>query len=380
MKPIGTSAVRQRRRGVFATVIACSLALLTAAACSSSGNTTAKTSGAAPGGHSSQSAPPPMVTVTFETDYLPNGKYAPFIYGQDQGYFRQEGINLDLKYGRGSGLTASAVATGNVDIGMVDSGVVATAIGKGEPIKSVGLYLGMNDFAFYVPNDSPIKSIADMKGHSLIAPPGTPQAVVAPAVFKLAGLKDGDVKFLAIAAALGDSSYAKGQGDAIGEAVNFAPIFQKTRPSRELPWVDVGYKMPGFSIVVSTSTLSSEPDVVARFLKAMYRSLVAALDDPTAAAAAYAKSQPTLEQGLVEPEWKLLIPYFCSDAQVAAKVPIGYQEASDWSAGISILQQTGGVPQSVTADSVYTNSLFDQNHVSTQACSSKWGGGSKSSS
>lgn len=188
------------------------------------------------------------------------------------------------------------------------------------------------------------------------------------------------MKFLAIAAALGDSSYAKGQGDAIGEAVNFAPIFQKTRPSRAMPWANVGYKMPGFSFVVSNSTLSSNADVVARFLKATYKSLAAALKDPTAAAAAYAKSQPTLAQDLVEPEWKLLIPYFCSDAQISAKVPLGYQEASDWSAGIKILQQTGGIPASVQPDSVYTNDLFDTNHVSTQTCSTQWGGGSTSGS
>lgn len=184
-----TSGRRPARRwGSLATFVACACAALTVAACSSSASPAAKTSSAkASGAQGASSAPPPMTTVTFETDYLPNGKYSPFIYGQSLGYFKQEGINLDLKYGRGSGLTAEAVATGSVQIGLVDSGVVATAIGKGEPIKSVGLYIGMNDFAFYVPNDSPIKTIAEMKGHSLIAPPGTPQAVVAPAVFKLAG-------------------------------------------------------------------------------------------------------------------------------------------------------------------------------------------------
>src|ERR1051325_3020439 len=122
-------STRSRRRALVAALaVLCSATGVVACGGNSNGN------GGAQGG--SGSSAKGLTTVTFETDYLPNGKYVPFAYGLEKGYFRQEGINLQMKYGRGSGLTAQAVATGKVDIGMVDSGVLALAVSKGAPLKS----------------------------------------------------------------------------------------------------------------------------------------------------------------------------------------------------------------------------------------------------
>ncbi|MGH9101064.1 MAG: ABC transporter substrate-binding protein [Acidimicrobiales bacterium] len=361
---------RSRHRRPLLTLVACGCTALLAAACSSSSGSSSPTAKS-----SSQSAAPTAAatTVIFETDYLPNGKYVPFVYGQSLGYFKQEGINLQIKYGRGSALTAEAVAAGKADVGLVDSGVTALAVGKGEPITSAGLYLGKNDFAFFVSDSSSIKRISDLRGKQIVDSPGTPESIVAPAVLKLAGLGTDAVKFVSISAALADSSYAHGEGDAIGESVNFAPVFQSTRPSRALPWASVGYRLPGFSFVVSKAELSANADLLARFLTATYKSIAAAADDPGAAVDAYAESQPTLSKALIGSEWTVLIPYLCSGAAVSAKAPLGYQEASDWSAGVSILQQAAGLPKSVTPDSVYTNELFTKDHVSSTACGPKTG-------
>jgi NitT/TauT family transport system substrate-binding protein len=373
--PEHSSIARSRFRKTGALVLGCTCAALLAAAC---GGSTAASSNSGPtsGGHGNGSGATPghPTTVTFETDYLPNGKYAPFVYGKSLGYFKQQGINLEIKYGHGSGLTSKAVAAGRVDIGMVDSGVTALSVGKGEPIKSVGLYLAKNDFAFFVPKKSSITKISDLKGKRLIVSPGTPQAIVAPAVLKRAGLDNGAVKFVSLSPDVADSGYAHGKGDAIGEAVTFAPVFQNIRPSRALPWISVGYRIPGFSFVVKKTTLSEKPQVVANFLKATYKSMDAALKNPDAAIGAYAKSQPTLPKGKIGPEWTSLTPFFCSDAAISAKKPLGFQMNSDWKNGISILEQAAGLKKSVTPDAVYTNELFKKYHVSHQTCTSKWGG------
>jgi len=349
-----------RRAIVAALAVLCSATGIVACGGNSSG------SGGAQGG--SGSSAKGLTTVTFETDYLPNGKYVPFAYGLEKGYFRQEGINLQMKYGRGSGLTAQAVATGKVDIGMVDSGVLALAVSKGAPLKSVGVYLGKNDFAFFVPNDSPTTSISQLAGKRVITAPGTPQSIVSPAVLRLAGLGPGAVHFQYISPALAVSTYAHGKGDAIGETVNFAQVFAKARPSRPLAWANVGYVVPGFSFVVSTKTLSAHRDVVARFLKATYKSEAAALADPQDASAAYAKANPTLPKDTVAASWKSVAPYVCSNSAVSANSPIGYQQADVWSKAVGILRRSAGLPKSVKASSLYTNEFFSRDHVSSAAC------------
>src|ERR1700704_3241151 len=39
-------------------------------------------------------------------------EHAPFFLGKERGYFDQEGIELDIQEGRGSGVTVQAVAAG----------------------------------------------------------------------------------------------------------------------------------------------------------------------------------------------------------------------------------------------------------------------------
>jgi len=43
-----------------------------------------------------------MDTFTFRTEYSPEGSYAPYVYAQKLGYFKAEGIDFKLEYGKGS--------------------------------------------------------------------------------------------------------------------------------------------------------------------------------------------------------------------------------------------------------------------------------------
>ena len=47
-------------------------------------------------------------------------EHAPFFLGVERGYFAQEGIDLDIQEGRGSGVTVQAVAAGTATFGYAD--------------------------------------------------------------------------------------------------------------------------------------------------------------------------------------------------------------------------------------------------------------------
>ena len=48
------------------------------------------------------------------------GEHAPFYYGKDKGLYAAEGIDLEIQEGRGSGVTAQAVAAKTATFGYVD--------------------------------------------------------------------------------------------------------------------------------------------------------------------------------------------------------------------------------------------------------------------
>ena len=63
-------------------------------------------------------------------------EHAPFFLGKERGYFDQEGIDLDIQEGRGSGVTVQAVAAGTATFGYADVPTMIKAAAKGAPTRS----------------------------------------------------------------------------------------------------------------------------------------------------------------------------------------------------------------------------------------------------
>lgn len=84
--------------------------------------------------------------------------------GQKAGIFKKHGLQLDLLYTQGGGETQQAVISGSVDIGVAVGimGVIA-AYSKGAPVRIIGAEsTGAGDLYWYVRNEAPIKSFADL--------------------------------------------------------------------------------------------------------------------------------------------------------------------------------------------------------------------------
>jgi len=89
--------------------------------------------------------------------------------GQKAGFFRKEGLTLDILYTQGAGETLQAVISGSVDIGIgVGTAGVLGAFAKGAPVRAIANSMtGADDLFWYVPAASPIKSIKDAAGKTI---------------------------------------------------------------------------------------------------------------------------------------------------------------------------------------------------------------------
>jgi NitT/TauT family transport system substrate-binding protein len=93
---------------------------------------------------------------------------APAALGERAGIFKKHGLDLELLFTSGAGETLQAVISGSVDIG-VAVGIfgVFSAYAKGAPIRMIGAESTGDDSYWYVRADSPVKSMADMKGRTM---------------------------------------------------------------------------------------------------------------------------------------------------------------------------------------------------------------------
>jgi NitT/TauT family transport system substrate-binding protein len=89
--------------------------------------------------------------------------------GTRLGIFKKHNLVLEILYTQGGGETQQAVISGSVDIG-VAAGVmgVMSAFSKGAPVRVIGAETtGAQDLFWYVPANSPVKSLKDTDGKSI---------------------------------------------------------------------------------------------------------------------------------------------------------------------------------------------------------------------
>src|SRR4029079_19240028 len=89
--------------------------------------------------------------------------------GQRAGIFKKHGLTLEILYTQGAGETLQAVLSGSVDIG-VGVGTAGTmgAFAQGAPVRAIAHSMsGADDLFWYVPADSPIKSLRDAAGKTI---------------------------------------------------------------------------------------------------------------------------------------------------------------------------------------------------------------------
>jgi NitT/TauT family transport system substrate-binding protein len=347
--------VKHRKLNVFVIAGASLAVLFTASACSSAGQASKPTA--------------KLTTISFLTNYISTDEYTALIYAEDQGYFSDEGLKVDLEYGTGSSTTASAIGVGKADMGSIAASVLPISVGKNVPIKGVGSLEGKNAYGFVVPKNSGITSVKGLAGKTVLISTGTTQETLMPAVLKAAGMSSSSVNLLTISPAARVASYKEGKGDATAEVLpSEMPIIGSARPSNAIPWSPY-VSIPDDIFVVNDNFLSAHAALVREFLTAYYRGLSGAYANVAAADTDYASSQPLQSEAENSQAWSEFKAYMCSAAQSANSQPIGYPNTTDWENLLKFAQQYEGVPDSVTLNDIMTNEFFTgKDPVSNYEC------------
>jgi len=222
-------------------------------------------------------------------------EHAPFYLGKERGYFDQEGIDLDIQEGRGSGVTVQAVAAGTATFGYADVPTMIKAASKGAPVTAIGVALQTSPMSVMGFADRNIRKPEDIKGKTVAVTPGDSMSQIWPLFLKKTNLKDGDFKTVAGDAQTKLNAVINNQADVLlGYVMDQAIKLQDAthKPVYAIRFADYGVNMVSSGIVVQKDTLKSKPDMVKRFMRAATKSLEEAAKNPEAAVDAMLKAQP----------------------------------------------------------------------------------------
>ena len=110
--------------------------------------------------------------VTLMLNWYLYSEHAPFFLGKERGFYAEEGIDLDIQEGRGSAVTAQAVAAKSATFGYIDVTTMIKAAAKGAPLKSTGVLFQVSPMSVMGFTDKNIKTPKDIIGKTVATTPG----------------------------------------------------------------------------------------------------------------------------------------------------------------------------------------------------------------
>jgi NitT/TauT family transport system substrate-binding protein len=242
------------------------------------------------------------------------GEHAPFYYGKEKGLYAAQGIDLEIQEGRGSGITAQAVAAKTAQFGYIDVPTMMRAAVKGAPLVATGVLLQTSPMSVMGFVEKNIRKPEDIKGKTVATTPGDSMSQIWPLFLKKTGLKESDFKTVSGDAQTKLNAVINGQADLLLGYVMDQSMKIKDATGKDvyaIKFADYGVNLVSSGIVTHTDLPKENPDLVRRFMAASANSVQAAVKDPKGAAESILHANPkggkpdTLRQG-----FELTIPLY----------------------------------------------------------------------
>ena len=294
------------------------------------------------------------VKVLLEWAWLPY--HAPFLIAQEKGYYKDEGLNVTLEQGRGSATTALLLSQGNFDIAHLNITNAAQMVGKGGPIKTVGLYQHKTAAAFIgIKGKVKLDGPQSLKGIKIGSTPGGSDGLSLRIFTNANGMKQTDLNIVALDANAKTTALFGGTIDAVsGDSPAFNAYVRATNQEPvTLQLADAGVPLLGFGFAANNAYLAKNPEVVRKFLAASKRGLAEAARDYKAACElmqAKVHLAGTIERCVDYNQGLLALSTPPTDATW------GQQTAEEWTKLVTTLKAAGELPaEDKPMSSFYTN-------------------------
>jgi ABC-type nitrate/sulfonate/bicarbonate transport system substrate-binding protein len=153
----------------------------------------------------------PLKKITFLTNYVFNGRNAPFFVDLEKGFYRDAGFGIQITPATGSGFVITAIDGGKADYGMADVSSVAQCVAKGAKVKGFMVYTNVttNGLAELAPYATPESVI----GKKIAASQTDSVRVILPIIFDARKLDPSSINWLAADPSVYFSLLLNGQVD-----------------------------------------------------------------------------------------------------------------------------------------------------------------------
>lgn len=271
------------------------------------------------------------------------GQHPAYYLGLERGYYRDEGIDLTINEGRGSGPAVQLVANGEDTFGLADAGAVIAGRAKGAPVKVIMSLFRTSNLSVTCAADANVRSLTDLYGKKVAVTAGDALHQMWPGLIGANNLDEKKITLVFMDPAAKPVSVLQGRTECLLGGIDdqAVTIENKGRKVNVIRFADNKFNTLTVSVFTNDKVIAEKPDLVRRFVKATERSWKAAMADPEAAIKAAAKVKPGINEEILraqmEASFKLIPP---PDGSAMA---FGVAPAAYWDQTLGILTKYQGL-------------------------------------
>jgi putative hydroxymethylpyrimidine transport system substrate-binding protein len=333
------------RRTIFIAVVLLFAVLLAACA----GEETTATPAPTP-------TPTPIVTkVSLALDWYPNSNHAGFYVAQEKGYYRDEGLEVSIFVPANPEDVLKTVGAGRDDFGISYQAEVLLARGEGVPVKSIAALVQHPLNSIMVLEESGITRPGELSGKK-VGITGIPfEEALFSAMLEYDGISAKDVTLVNVGFDLAPALIGKKVDAIVGAYWTHESIVMEMQGFSVKVLRMEEWGVPDFYelvLVASEDTVSNDPEIVRRFLRATARGFADAIADPQGAVDVLVAANPETDKALETQGIALLAPMWTEG------VPsFGWQTLERWESLARWMKDKGLLKEEVDASEAFTSEL-----------------------
>ncbi|WCK54922.1 ABC transporter substrate-binding protein [Aneurinibacillus sp. Ricciae_BoGa-3] len=337
------------KKGIIA-LLCLSLFLLGGCSSGSAGNQ------ASPDKTSGSTQPNGLQKVSLMLDWYPNAVHSFLYAAQANGYFKEQGLDVDIKMPADTNDPLKLVAAGQIDMALSYEPEVLVARGENIPVQSFAAVVRHPLNYLMVPANGPIKSPKDLAGKTVGYPSIPLDEAIVDTMVKSAGGNPTQVKMQDVGFNL-IPTMATNKADAlIGGYINHEKLLldKQGHPMRVFKPTDYG--VPDYYelvLVGNQKELKEKPDVFKKFMTAVAKGQKYVQDHPDKGLSILLqhedKSSP-LDKEVETKSLQILLPLMDAKGK-----PFGYQDANSWDKVAKWLYDNKVVKTPVKASDAFVN-------------------------
>src|SRR5947208_2839690 len=295
-----------------------------------------------------------LKNVSIGLGYIPNIQFAPFYVTQSKGYYKAAGLNVTFHHGFVNDVIGSMVlGHDNFVFATGDEELVARS--KNIPVVDVATIYQKYPVSLIVPANSSIRTLADIKGHTIGEPgPFGATYVGLLALLHYAHLSLSDVHVQSIGFTQ-VTALLQHRFDAVVGYSNNEPL-QLQKQGLAVRTFDVSDYQPLVSngILTSEDTLRNHPQMVKAFVQATIKGLKDVIATPAGAVQISKSYIPGMNVENATSVLQATIPIWQGNGQVQ----LGYNDSATWQAMTQFLVAMKIIPSIQDVSSAYTNAAL----------------------